>query len=266
MNIFEFDSYIEYLKMVLTDGGRRSGSKAALAQHLRCQSTFVSQVLAGRSHLSLEHAILASDYFKHRDEEQAFFLLLVQCEKAGSVRLRNYFQKQIQDIRTKRTEISKRVSSRGLVKEFFVPTYYSMWWYAAVHVLTGLPDFQSVSAIARKLDLSLDIVEGILAELSSAGLVEKKSDRYEIGQKRIHLDQKASLIQRHHVNWRLKSIQQCEKATSDSLRYSSVLALSEQDAFRVKELILELVEKSEHILRQTDEEDVFVLLCDFFRL
>ena len=266
MDLFKFNSYIKYLQECLTDHGKRAGAKAALAKHLRCQSSFVSQVLAGRCHLSLEHAILVSDFFKHSDDERDYFLLLVQWEKSGSARLRNYFQNQIELIQAKRNEISKRVSSRDQVQEAIMPLYYSMWWYAAIHILTGLPGFQTIPAISRKLALPADLVAGVLDKLVAAGLVEQRRDTFTIGKKRIHLDQKSTFIHRHHINWRAKSMQQCEIATSESLRYSGILALSEEDAIKVKELILDLVEKSERILKTSQEEDAFILLCDFFRL
>ena len=77
MNLYGADNYIEYLKAALTNDGKRGGAKQALAKYLRCQSSFVSQVLTGRSHFSLEHAVAISDFLKHSDDEREFFLLLV---------------------------------------------------------------------------------------------------------------------------------------------------------------------------------------------
>ncbi|MCX6126639.1 MAG: DUF4423 domain-containing protein [Proteobacteria bacterium] len=266
MSVFEFASYLDYLKTTLTDDGRRVGAKSALAAHLRCQPTFISQVLAARCHLSLEHAILASDFFKHSEDEREFFLLLVQLEKAGSVKLRTYFLQQLQKIKSRRAEISQRIAVRQGVRESFLPTYYSMWWYSAIHVMTAFPEFSTEKAISLKLNLADKIVTDALHFLERAGLVKRNSSRYEMTQRRIHLDKSSPLISRHHSNWRMKSAQQCEQPKSEDLRYSCIMGISESDAVRMRELLLELIAKSEVILKESKEEQVFIFLCDFLGL
>src|SRR4051812_16016478 len=71
------------------------GVKSSLAQAMRCETAYVSQILNGASHLSLEQAQAVCRYFKLGKPETHYFLLLVQRARAGTPELREYFDEQL---------------------------------------------------------------------------------------------------------------------------------------------------------------------------
>jgi uncharacterized protein (TIGR02147 family) len=266
MTVFEFNSYVDYLKNVLSSEGVKRGRRAELARFLSCQTSFVSQVLTGRAHLSLEHAILVSEFLHHSNDERGYFLLLVQREKAGSQRLRRHFQEQIDQICDRRQIVRARIEVRDKLNDEDQATYYSMWWYAAIHVLTALPEFQTREEMGRKLGLSPEVVSHALEFLTQIGLVVEKNQRYSMGRTRIHLDARSPLIARHHANWRLKSIDAIENTASENLHYSGLIGISRSDGRRIRSMLLDILQKTEPILRASQEEAAYVMLLDFYEL
>ena len=90
--IFEYTDYKAFLESWIASrpqGGR--GIKSKMAQAMRCQLAYLSQVLNGPAHLSLEQAEALNGILDHSHEEGDFFLLLLQRARAGTPGLRKHF-------------------------------------------------------------------------------------------------------------------------------------------------------------------------------
>jgi len=87
VDIYDFGDYKTYLHTKVGPRTTRKGIRGALARTLRCQPTYVSQVLYGRAHFSLEQAELVSDFFGHTSDERHYLILLLQKDRAGTKRL-----------------------------------------------------------------------------------------------------------------------------------------------------------------------------------
>jgi len=74
MDIFSFskDDYRDYVASFL-DSQESKERRTDLAKFLGCQNSFVSQVLTGRAHFSLEHAVRISNFLGHSVDERTFF-------------------------------------------------------------------------------------------------------------------------------------------------------------------------------------------------
>ncbi|MGK5085638.1 TIGR02147 family protein [Bdellovibrionota bacterium FG-1] len=264
--VFDYQDYKEFLRAVLATSGEGRGLRSKLAKTLRCQTAFISHVLNGSIHFSLEHAIHIGEFLKFSQEEAHYFMLLLQYGRAGSKTLEAYFQKQIQAIHEKRQVVRERIQvKQGLSKEDQV-TYYSAWYYAAVHVLTSVPGFQDKAKIAAQLKLPLELVAEILEFLCSTGLAIQVGADFKIGTARIHLGNDSPMLRKHHMNWRIRAINSFDQLQKSDLHYSSVVSLSESDTEKIRSILLGAIEKSEPILRASPEETVFCLALDFFRI
>jgi uncharacterized protein (TIGR02147 family) len=265
-NIFEFQSYQKYLESALTAGDKAWGRKSALARRLGCQTSFVSQILAGHTHLSLEHALKVCEFFGHSDDEKSCFLLLLQHGRAGTQELRAYFEEQIDSLKRQRQHVTERLKVDEEITKDDQATYYSSWWYAAIHVATMLPQIKSREDIAELLGLPVQTVSAALDFLISRRLVEEKAGKYKPGKSRVHLGSRSPLISRHHANWRIKAVEVQERNHPKNLHYSGVLAISKKDGERIKSMILDMLQNTEKVIIPSKEERLFVLLVDFFKL
>ena len=75
------------------------------------------------------------------------FLLLVQHARAGTHSLRAHFKRAISTAQEERLNLQKRVGVKQTLSKEDQATYYSLWYYAAVHVMTGIPSLQTKAAI-----------------------------------------------------------------------------------------------------------------------
>src|ERR1700727_1723751 len=100
--VFDFSEYKQYLADSLGGPRSRTGLRLAVARTLACQPTFVSQVLNGQAHFSLEQAEKISRFLQHTPEEREYFFLLLQRDRAGTRELEKYFLEKIEGIKAKR--------------------------------------------------------------------------------------------------------------------------------------------------------------------
>jgi len=264
--VFSFKDYKEYLQARLSTEGEQRGLRSKLAQHLNCQTAFVSQVLNGLTHFTLENAALVNTFLKHNSEESHFFLLLVGHARSGARELRTYYEQQLAAVLEKRKLIAERIQVKTGLDEKGQMKYYSSWIYAAAHIALSIPEYQSPTALAKRLNLSPDSANDVITFLKSAGLAEQDGNKLKIGTTRIHLGKTSPMLPKHHANWRVRTLHALDQDAKDDLHYTLVASLSKDDRRKISEMILSLVGKTEPILRDSKEEQLVCLAFDFFEI
>jgi uncharacterized protein (TIGR02147 family) len=269
--IYDYDAYKPYLNERLDNyraGGGR-GSRTKLSKSIGCQTAYTAQVLRGSAHFSLEQAEAINDFLGHSDEEGLFFLLLIQRERAGTKNLRRRFDQQIKLIRRERLSLVKRLKVVQPLGQHEQVTYYSAWYYAAIHALVSIPRFRGVAEISSYLQLDIKKVREAIEFLTSVGLLDYDSSKVKslvVGHERIHLGADSPLIAKHHANWRLQALRALERPDSEDLHYSSAISISEADAARVREILIRTIETIKSIIKQYDGETAKCLSFDFFKI
>jgi uncharacterized protein (TIGR02147 family) len=266
LSVFSYSDYQEYLNDRLATKGEGRGQRSQLAATLKVQNAFVSRVLHQEAHFSLEHALMANKFLGHSEEESDYFLLLVQKAKAGTRELEMHFEKQIAKILERRQVIAERIQVTKNLSAEDQMTYYSAWYYSAIHMMLLVPRWREVESLANYLQLSKDLVQKALEFLVRTGLAKVDGGEYLNGASRIHLGKNSPILPRHHANWRMRATQAMDRSSSEDLFFSGPIALSEKDAAHIRELIMKFLEESEKIIRPSPEEAVFCLDIDYFRL
>ena len=264
--IYDFDDYKNYLLHRTGPMGTRSGVRSGLASVTGCNTAYVSQVLNKQAHFSLEQAERINHFLDHTEEEAHFFLLLIQFSRAGTVRLKKYFEFQLIKMKEQRLNIQKRLGVRKTLSAADQATYYSNWQYGGVHVALSIPALQSPAELAKYFDLPLSKIKRILDFLVSVGLAKESSQGWEIGENHIHLSKDSENILRHHANWRLKAIELLDRELENDIHYASVVTISKKDAFKIKDMIIENLQVMNRDISRSKEEEVYCFTTDFFRL
>lgn len=263
--VFDFTDYKPYIHEKISSAPHKGrGLKRKMAQHLGCQTAFVSQVLNQHVHFSLEQSIKLNDFWEHNKEESKFFLLLVQYQRAGSRDLSRFFKEEMEEILERRSNLKERLNIKDSLDETNQHIYYSAWTYAAVHILLSIPAYQTPKAISEHLRIPLKRIQEILDFLMQTGLAIQKRGKYEIGLTRIHLSKESVQIRRHHTNWRNQAIQSIDKNHPEDLHYSNALSMSHKDVPKVKEILIKAIEDCREIIKVSKEERLQVLTMDFF--
>ncbi len=263
--VFEFKDYKEYLHEV-DDSGKYRAFRSLLAEAAHCQNAYISQVLNGSQHLSLEQADGIAEFFSFSLEEKSYFILLIQHARASKPSLKKFFADQIQTTVEKYLSLRSRVNTGESLSESDQITYYSEWFYSAIHVIVTIGKFRSTEAISQRLNLPLATVKKASEFLISCGLLAQKKGEITTGQKRLYLPGDSPLISRHHTNWRLHSIYSLSHATIGDLHYSSVVTVSTEDAETIREILIKAVQKTKNVVRSSSEEDIFSFSVDFYKI
>lgn len=264
-NIFQFNHYVLYLNFVLSRAGQW-GAKTRLAEFIGVQPTYISQVLQEKAHLSLEQAELTNKFFQHTLQESHFFLLLVQKDRSGTKSLKEYFQKQIEEILKSRMVLVNRLSKVDSIGPEDRSWYYSSWLHAAFHIALTLPSRKAPGDLAEMFQVPSEKALEILERLEALGLAVKSGTDYIPSIKRIRLSRDHHEIIKHHTNWRLQAIQSLELEKIQDMHYSAVVSLSNADALAIKDLLLDAIQRAQKIIQDSSEEKLCVLNMDFFQL
>lgn len=266
-SVFEENSYKKFLNShirSLPKGGH--GVRLRLAEALSCQSTYVSQVLRGVAHFSLEQADVVARFFELTEAESEYFLLLVQEERAGTRELRAHFRRLRDRALEARKKLQTRFSTAQTLTAEDQARYYSAWYFSAIHVLLTIPGFRDASKISSRLQLSTNLVAEALDFLESAGLAKKERGEYCTGDARLYLGSDSPLISKLHQNWRLRTMQHLDRAHSDDLHYSTVVTLSKKDSERIRESLVKAISAARDVIQQSKEEKLCSFCVDFFEL
>lgn len=262
--IFDFKNYKSYLRSRLSSG--RWGQKAALAKVADCQPTYISQVLHASADLSLEQASRVNQFLGHSKEESSFFLLMVLRDRAGNEELRLHFQEQIDQILTNRMNLVSRMGARQSLSAEIQARYYSSWHYTAIHTALSVPSLQTKQELGNHFGLPLQRISTVLEFLVSAGLAKVAGDRFEYGEMDLRLGSDTADILKHHTNWRMQVMDSFERESVRDLHYSGVYSLSAADALKIKDMLLQSIQKNLSVVRDSKEEVLYAVCIDFFNL
>jgi uncharacterized protein (TIGR02147 family) len=265
-SVFEFrdyKSYLSYLESRRPNLGR--GFRAALARAASCQTAYISQVLNGKAHFSLEQAHAISKFLILSKDEARFFLMLIEYVRAATSDLKTHFLEIMEEQVQKQLNLKDRFKVKKTLSHEDQTTYYSEWSYPAVHIAVTVPHLQTIDSISDYFQLPRSKVQKILKFLISAGLAtQSASGKYQIGSARLHLGNDSELISKHHTNWRIQAISSFERETERDLHYTSIVSLSLEDVLEIKARFVKEIESFNSIVKPSREEAVYCLAVDLF--
>ncbi len=266
IKVFEFSDYKEFLRKALPTTGTSRGIRAKLAQALGFHAAFISQVLQGEGHFSIEHILGIAHFLELPQEDTSFLMLLVQKERASNEALKQYFEAEIARALQLRSPMVNREFVSPVDSDLMWTTYFSTWIYAAVHTITSIPAYQTPKAIADHLEISPERIQYYLDFLKQFGLVDFEDGRYKMTKKFVHLEPNSPLVAKHHANWRMRVLQALERGSDNDLHYSAVFSVSSKDAQTIKELLRQNLRDANSIMSESAEEDLYGISLDFFRI
>lgn len=266
MRVWESTDYREYLVSQLGGEGSRTGLRKKLAAAIPVHTTFVSQVLKGRTDFSLEQAEAINAFLEHSEDEGEYFILLILKARAGSESLKQRFERKIEAMRDQRLNIKNRLEVDDEISVRDREKFYSSYYYGAIHVLTAIEGYRTVEDLAQATKLSRTKVQEAVDFLLRLGVLVEEDGQLRPGSRHVHLGTDSELILKHHSNWRLHAITNLQFLDREDLHYSACLSLSLEDAFRIKESILSNLKSNIETITASKEEVAYVMNLDFYKL
>ncbi|MGE3609767.1 MAG: TIGR02147 family protein [Bacteriovoracaceae bacterium] len=267
IDLFKFSNYKQYLsEKIEYEAKQQKGYRIQLCEHIGIQASYLSQVLNGRPDLTLEQGHKLNSFFSHTKEETKLFMLLLEKSRAGTRDLEKYFKEQIEELQQVRFDLKKRLKETQEISDQDHNKYYSSWFYSAIYVLLSIPEYQEMRAISERLNLPIELVKEVVFFLENCGLIENIKGKYILTKRSIHLNRESIFIQRHHINWRSQSLQSVEKNLPEDLHYSSVIAISKNDFYKIKEVFVDAIEAARQVIKPSKEEEIYSITLDVFKL
>ena len=268
MGIFEFNDYKKFLLSYLKGLPKKGhGEAGKMARSMGVNSTMVSQVLRGHTHLSQEQSFKLTKHLGLSSLETEYFMNLVSMNRAGDHETAAYFAKQLQRLQNLNLSIKDRLNLQSDLTEENQAQYYSHWFYSAIWLLTAIPETQTREALAQRLNLPIDMVSRTLEFLQEIGLVREEKGHYKIHGTHIHVPDTSPHVRRHHMNWRTQAIQKIETADfSNALFFTGPTVISTKDFEKIKAVLLESLDEIQKISGPSPSEELCCLNIDWFKV
>ncbi len=266
-SVFSFTHYKEFISAWIEAapaGGH--GLRKKLAAAAQCKTAYISQVLGGKAHFSLEQAERVASLLELSADEKRFFFLLLQQNRAGTPELAEFFSNEMKRMVLARAKLKNRLKATQTLSADDHALYFDSWTISAVHAATTIKACRTKDDIARASGISASQVARALEFLVSRGILAETKEGYRSGSVHIHLPDTSPYLARHHFNWRLRAMQDIEDRKVEGLHYSAVLAFAAKDAPHVKAAIADALAKVRKLIEPSPEEQLFSISADFFPL
>jgi uncharacterized protein (TIGR02147 family) len=267
-SIFLFKDYKKYLLDFLENQPQRGrGLRGKWAEAAGCQLAYVSHVLGGPPHFSLEQAESISRFVGHSQEETEYFLLLVEKARAGTASLKQFFQHLIEAKLEYYHNLRNRMKIQASLKLEDQAIYYSRWHYAAIHMILTIPEYQTAVAISEYFSMPLVKVKEYLSFLVTRHLAEEAtSGRYSVKEQFLHIGKESPLFPHQQVTWRHKAIESIYNKDANAIHFASCFSLSARDIAKIKDILGQTIEDTTEVIKPSKEEKLFSICLDFFEL
>lgn len=266
VSVFDFQDFKDYLAERFSTTGASRGMRIAFAHLIHASPSYVSKILSGKIKFNLEFAPVVSKLLEHNEQESKFFMLLVLYSQAGSKDLENHFKRELEEIVEQRRVDAKWIPEKQELAVKDQLKYYSNWHFGVIHHLISIPAFQTKTAIAQRLKLSISTVTSTLDFLVQIGLIEAKGDRYHNLKRRTHLTKNSDWAPHIHMNMRHFSMHKLTEPDPEDIHYTLIMALAKKDMETLRRKIRQLIQEMEPIMTTNKNEDMCILNLDYFRV
>jgi uncharacterized protein (TIGR02147 family) len=266
-SLFAVTEYRKFLRAWIDSPEQGRGVLTRMAQALGCQNSHLSRLIREEVHLTPDQAFDACHFMSLSEPETRYFLKLVEYERAANPRYRARLKDELEALRREQEDLSKRYRQETVGQAESQMTYYSSWFWSALHVLADIPAYRTARAMAARLGMDETHVRHCLETLARFGLVERaRGDTWMTSPESIHLPKNSPMISVHHGNWRSRAVADSQNPANNGLHYTIVQAVSEEDYARIKQLFLTTLDKYREIADASPSKDLVCLTCDFFKV
>ena len=263
--IFEANNYKAFIAQALKSRGVEGhGERRRLAAAIDCQDSYVSLVLAGDRHFSIEQTEAAARYLLLNDEETEMLILMVMAERAGTVKAASYFKKKCAEKRKEHLNLRSRVKISEELSDVSKMVYYSDALYAKVHMYLTIPKARTVDHLAEHFLISPIRMSEVCRFLVAQGLIAERSGKYSGANKFLFLDRTSPFLGQHHSNFRLDAIRCIQEKVMEGVHLSMTATLSEEDMLTLRQRIAGFISELSATIKESPEEMLVVLNLDFY--
>ncbi|MCB0414799.1 MAG: TIGR02147 family protein [Bdellovibrionales bacterium] len=264
-SIYQFTNYRSFIEDWILQQNTK-GLKSKIAQAIGLSSSMMSLILKGEKQLSQEKAVELSDFIGLNEEESDYLLFLVDFDRAGSQRLKNKIAIKIKRAQDQAAKVERHIKKNQILSPEVMSIYYSSWIYAAIRNCCALPHLSSENQLAHHLNLPVAVVHRVVNFMLQHNLITKREGRFTPGSSSTFIPFESPHVNKHHQNWRHKSIEHMESKNREDLFFTMPMTLAEEDFKKVKELLLKTIKDTSGLIEPSPSETFACLNIDLFKL
>lgn len=263
--IYEYLDYKQYINdLISTYPKEGRGVFSKLAKSINVSSVLISQIFKGEKDLTIDQAILTSQFFEMKELETEYLITLVSKARAATLELRKYYDQKIFEIQNKSLDIKNRITKTEDISDGAKAEFYSNWLYSGIRLSCALDEISNVKEIAEFFNLQEPLVKEKVDFLLKNGLLKEEDGALQIGVNSTHLGKDNPLVHNHRKNWRLKAIESFANNNANDLFYVAPMVVSEDIAVKLREKILHFIEELYKEVPKEAPETTYCLNIDFF--
>lgn len=266
MNVFEFKDYREFLKNRVQECSEKRGYLAKIAEAAGCQRSYLTLVLKKEANFTPEHAFGLTQFWEFSEDQATYFMDLVSYERCSSAPMKKHLEQRMERQRREQADFNKRYKSKAIPSIEKESIYYSHWYFSAVHVCLSIPGLDTAEAIAKRLDLPINLIQEVLQSLREIDLIQMHGGKWRPFGGPIHLPQQSVFNSINHDNWRTKAIADTQRAANRNVHYTAVQSLSRSDFEKIHSMLLKFIDQQRKTVAASVEEELAVFCCDWFAL
>lgn len=265
MTVFEYDDYKRCVNAWVASHPKNGyGLYSKMAEYLGTNSVIMSQVFKGDRDLNLEQAAKLAQFMGLGTNETDYFLLLVQIARSGSHELTTILKRQATETKLRGQAIKNRIQHEQLTDEDKA-IFYSAWYYIAAWLAAPIQEFSSVSQLAKHFRVPETVLSEVFRFLLDKGLLVKKGKGYDFGTNVVHVPHDSPFVVKHHMNWRMKAMQAMDTHQEKNLHYTAPLSLSKELAEKIREEIVQFIQRQTKKVAESPSETLVCLNIDWFQ-
>lgn len=266
--VFEAASYLEILDEFLhspQSKNRRGVSK--LADELNVHPTFISKVLQGKAHFSMEQSIAFCQFAKLKADETEYFVDLVNHDRAGNHQAKQHFAMRLRRHRSLRKNLRERLeSSRDLTSQDQW-IYFESWLPQAIHALCQTKAMHTVETISQRLRIDPEAVQATTDKLIKMDLIRADGKTFISNADFIHTGKDSPFVKRLHLNWRQKTISDLLTRTDhEGMHFTGVATMDAATQEKIHSILVQSLEQAKSHIAVAPPKQIYALAIDFYEL
>lgn len=265
-SVFNYSDYKEAMKAWIaeSEGSSSWGLITQMAKKAQCQRSHLSRVLNGSMHLTPDQGYGLCQYWELTALEAEYFLALLDHARAASATYRSHLEEKLARLKREQENLTRILNRPRIGPGEKEITYYSAWHWSAIHILTSVPQYQTIQSISRKLRIDETFVQECLETLARFGMVKQDKGRWIFTSSDIHLPRESPLAALHHNNWRQRAVLNAQSLDQDSIHYTMVQSMSRQAYEKIKQQLVNLIDSSVQIAGPSHSEKMICIALDLF--
>jgi uncharacterized protein (TIGR02147 family) len=258
---FQFADYKAFLAAMQAHG---RGETRRMSEAAGCQRSYFSQVIHGNAQLTPDHGYKLCKYLEFTIRERDFFLTQLEHARAATAEYRKHLEEKLNQLKREHEDLGAHVDRPKLKDSSQHLSYFSTWYWCAIHLLTSITEFQKSAAIARRLHLPESLVMEALEVLAEQGLVRRVGSSWEYASGEMHVAKESPLVSLHHNNWRQRAVLSAQVPSARNMHYTQVQSMSREAYEKIRTMVLKFIDEATKEAGPSTGEELVAVNIDIF--